>query len=124
MKRLLRRTAKTDGDGRDKRPDADQDKGKPAEGEFPDVDQCLVIIGSCWRLPMSPGDDARGRQVWSGSILRTTIKSTSARNTAVAFYPGVYRGVIYISAGKAMSRRVYRLVRELYLEWDILFERV
>jgi hypothetical protein len=45
MKRLLRRTAKTDGDGRDKGPDADQDKGKPAEGEFPDVDRCLVIIG-------------------------------------------------------------------------------
>jgi hypothetical protein len=36
MKRLLRRTAKTD---------ADQDKEKPAEGEFPDVSQCLVIIG-------------------------------------------------------------------------------
>ena len=31
----------------------------------------------------------------------TTNKSASARNTAVAFYPGVYRGVIYISAGKA-----------------------
>ena len=45
MKRLLRRTARTDGDGRDKGPDADQDKGKPAEGEFPDVDRCLVIIG-------------------------------------------------------------------------------
>ena len=45
MKRVLRRTAKTDGDGRDKWPDADQDKGKPVEGEFPDVDRCLVIIG-------------------------------------------------------------------------------
>ena len=45
MKLLLRRTAKTDGDDRDKRPDAGQDKEKPAEGEFPDVDRCLVIIG-------------------------------------------------------------------------------
>jgi len=46
MKRLLRRTVKTDGDGRNKRPDADQDRGKLADGEFPDVDRCLVIIGS------------------------------------------------------------------------------
>ncbi|XP_039825636.1 uncharacterized protein LOC120687674 [Panicum virgatum] len=45
MKRLLRWTAKTDGDDRDKRPDAGQDKEKPVEGEFPDVDRCLVIIG-------------------------------------------------------------------------------
>ena len=44
-------------------------------------------------------------------------KSASARNTAVAFYAGVYRGVIYISAEKAMSERVYRLVSELYLDW-------
>ena len=45
MKRLLRRTAKTNGDGRDKRPDTDQDIEKPVEGEFPDIDRCLVIIG-------------------------------------------------------------------------------
>ena len=45
MKRLLRRTAKTDGDDGDKGPDVDQDKGKPTKGEFPDVDRCLVIIG-------------------------------------------------------------------------------
>ena len=45
MKRLLRRTAKTDCDDRDKWPDAGQDKEKPAEGESPDVDRCLVIIG-------------------------------------------------------------------------------
>ena len=44
-------------------------------------------------------------------------KSASARNTAVAFYPGVYRGVIYISAGKVISERIYRLVGELYLDW-------
>ena len=44
-------------------------------------------------------------------------KSASAWNTAVAFYPGVYRGVIYIFAGKAVSERVYRLVGELYLDW-------
>ena len=72
---------------------------------------------ACWRLPTSPGDDALRRQVWSGSISWTTNKSASARNTTVAFYPGVYRGVIYISAGKVMSGRVYRLVRELYLDW-------
>ena len=45
MKRLLRRTVKTDGDDRDKRPDAGQEKKKLAEGEFPDLDRCLVIIG-------------------------------------------------------------------------------
>ena len=45
MKRLLRRTVKTDGDGRNKRPDANQDKEKPVEGAFPDVNRCLVIIG-------------------------------------------------------------------------------
>ena len=46
MKRLLRRTAKTEDDDRDKRPDTGQEKEKSAEGEFPDVDRCLVIIGS------------------------------------------------------------------------------
>ena len=45
MKRLLLRTAKTDGVDRDKWSDAGQDKEKPVEGEFPDVDRCLVIIG-------------------------------------------------------------------------------
>ena len=45
MKRLLRRIAKSNGDGRDKQPDADQDKEKLAEGSFPEVDRCLVIIG-------------------------------------------------------------------------------
>ena len=44
-------------------------------------------------------------------------KSARARNTDVAFYPGVYRGVIYISAGKAVSEEIYRLVDELYLDW-------
>ena len=62
-------------------------------------------------------DDARRRQVWGGSISWTMNKSASAQNTALAFYPGVYRGVIYISAGKAMSERIYRLVGELYLDW-------
>ena len=36
-------------------------------------------------------------------ISRTTNKSASAQNTAVAFYPRVYRGVIYISAGKVVN---------------------
>ena len=44
-------------------------------------------------------------------------KSASARNTAVAFYPGVYWSVIYISAEKAVSEKIYRLVGELYLDW-------
>ena len=44
-------------------------------------------------------------------------RSASARNTAVAFYPGVYWGVIYNSVGKAMSERIYRSVGELYLDW-------
>ena len=55
--------------------------------------------------------------IWGGSISWTTNESASARNTAVVFYPGVYRGVIYISAGKAVSERIYRLVGELYLDW-------
>jgi len=46
MKRLLRSIAKSDGGGRDKQPDADQDKEKSAEGSFPEVNRCLVIIGS------------------------------------------------------------------------------
>ena len=44
-------------------------------------------------------------------------KSANARNTTVAFYPGVYLGVIYISTWKAMSEKIYRLVGELYLDW-------
>ena len=43
-------------------------------------------------------------------------KFASAWNTAVAFYSGVYRGVIYISAGKAVMKE-YRLVNELYPNW-------
>ena len=46
-----------------------------------------------------------------------TNNSASARSTAVAFYPRVTRGVIYISAGKAVSEKIYRLVGELYLDW-------
>ena len=78
-----------------------------------------VCANACWRLPSSPpvnNVDARKRQLGGGSISWTTNKSASARNTAVAFYPGVYRGVIYISAGKAMSERIYRSVGELYLD--------
>ena len=43
---------------------------------------------------------------WGRSISWTTNKSASARNTGVAFYPGVYRGVIYISAGKAVNEEI------------------
>ena len=38
----------------------------------------------------------------------------SARNTAVEFYRGVFRSVIYISVGKA-AVMVHRLVNELIL---------
>ena len=37
----------------------------------------------------------------------TTNKSASAQNNIVAFYPGVYRGVIYISTGKAANGSTY-----------------
>ena len=73
---------------------------------------------------LAPANVTTGDQRWCPQTPRgvagiswTTNKSASARNTAVAFYPGVYRGVIYISAEKAMSERVYRLVSELYLDW-------
>ena len=55
--------------------------------------------------------------IWGGSISWTTNESASARNIAVAFYPGVYRGIIYISAGKTVSKKIYRLVGEFYLDW-------
>ena len=55
--------------------------------------------------------------IWGGSISWTANESASARNIAVAFYPGVYRGVIYISAGKAVSEEIYRPIDELYLDW-------
>ena len=35
-----------------------------------------------------------------------TNKSASARSTAIAFYPRVTRGVIYISSGKAAVYRI------------------
>ena len=43
---------------------------------------------------------------WGCSISWTTNKSASARNTVVAFYPGVYQGFIYISAGKAVNEEI------------------
>ena len=70
-----------------------------------------MLVGAYQRhLAMTPADANLGRQYFMN-------RSASARNTAVAFYPGVYRGVIYISAGKAMSERIYRSVDELYLDW-------
>ena len=62
-----------------------------------------------WRLPTSPPGKQQWRpqtSIWGGSISWTTNKSASARNTAVAFYPGVYRGVIYISAGKVVNEEI------------------
>jgi len=35
-----------------------------------------------------------------------TNRSVSAWNTVVAFYPGVYRGIIYISAEKAVMEEI------------------
>ena len=54
-----------------------------------------------WETAMMPVD-ARGvaGNSWA------TNKSPSARSTAVAFYPRVTRGVIYISAGKAVVLRI------------------
>ena len=75
----------------------------------------------CQKCLLAPtnvtSDDTRRCQFWGGSISWTTNKSASARNTTVAVYPGVYWGVIYISVGKAVSERIYRLVGELYLDW-------
>ena len=51
-----------------------------------------------WWRPQTPS--------LGSSISWTTNKSTSARNTAVAFYPGVYRDVIYISAEKTVSEEI------------------
>ena len=54
-----------------------------------------------WESAMMPADvNGLARISWA------TNKSTSARSTAVAFYPRVTRGVIYISAGKAAVYRI------------------
>ena len=58
---------------------------------------------ACWRLPTSPPGKQRWRPqtpILGGSISWTTNESAGAQNTTVAFYPGVYQGVFYISAGK------------------------
>ena len=44
----------------------------------------------------------------------TTNESASARNTVIAFYMGVFWGIIYNSVEKA-AVKVYRLVNELIL---------
>ena len=54
-----------------------------------------------WRSAMASAD-VNG----VASISWATNESTSARSTAVAFYPRVTRGVIYISAGKAAAYRI------------------
>ena len=71
--------------------------------------------------------DAYQRHHWEPAMATTDVngvagnswatnKSPSARSTAVAFYPRVTRGVIYISVGKAVVEE-HRLVNELYLDW-------
>ena len=54
-----------------------------------------------WRSAMASADvNGMACKSWA------TNKSASARNTAVAFYPRVTQGVIYISAGKAAVYRI------------------
>jgi len=54
-----------------------------------------------WRSAMASADvNGVAAKSWA------TNKSASARSTAVAFYPRVTRGVIYISAGKAAVYRI------------------
>jgi len=54
-----------------------------------------------WRSAMASADiNGVAGKSWA------TNKSASARSTAVAFYPRVTRGVIYISAGKAVVYRI------------------
>ena len=61
--------------------------------------------------------DADQRHHWKSAMVSADIngmagsswamnKSARARSTAVAFYPRVTRGVIYISAGKAAVYRI------------------
>ena len=55
-----------------------------------------------WRSAMASADvNGVAGKSWA------TNKSTSARSTTVAFYPRVTRGVIYISARKAVVYRAY-----------------
>ena len=63
----------------------------------------VLIVGAYQCHHRESSDDAHRRQFWGGNISWATNKSASARNTTVAFYPGVYRGVIYISAGNAVN---------------------
>ena len=64
-----------------------------------------------------PGVDAYQRHHWGSAMASADLngvvgkswamnKSASARSTAVAFYPRVTWGVIYISAGKAAVYRI------------------
>ena len=68
-----------------------------------------------WRQKclLAPTSVTTGKQRWRPQtpigvvcISWTTNKSASAENTAVAFYPRVYRGVIYISAGKVVNEEI------------------
>ena len=71
---------------------------------------CHVLMTE---LLLAPTNVTTGKAVmtpadanWGGSISWTTNKSASAWNTAVAFYPRVYQGFIYISAGKAVNEEI------------------
>ena len=72
---------------------------------------------------LAPTSVTIGKQRWrpqtsigAAGISWTTNKSASARNTAVAFYLGVYRVSFIFPQGKRWMKR-YRLVDELYLDW-------
>ena len=56
MKHLLRQMSKTDGDGHDKQPAADQDKEKPAERAF--LETGAWSSSAAWRTSV-PGDCRR-----------------------------------------------------------------
>ena len=71
-----------------------------------------LILSLTFEL-LVPTNVTTGKQQWRpqtpigvAGISWTTNRSTSARNTDVAFYPGVYRGVIYISVGKAVNEEI------------------
>ena len=78
MRRLLRKIGKPGGDGRDKWLPADQDKEKPAEEPFPEVDRCLVIIDRLEDDCSRRQQKVRLREVCStGSTVNKKLKSAS-----------------------------------------------
>ena len=82
--------------------------GPRARGD--EVGNCLSDFFYLIKSMLAPTSVTTGKAAmtsadanWGSGISWTTNKSASARNTTIAFYPGVYRGVIYISAGKTVN---------------------